>query len=70
MNPFYEDNEYLIPFSEVSYIDKEIQQVFLKNKSDDDNICLSETQCKKLVKKYKKWLLSQFSSTTHEISLQ
>ena len=70
MNHFYEDNEYLIPFSEISYIDKEIQQVFLKNKSDDNNIRLSETQCKKLVKKYKKWLLSQFSLTTHEISLQ
>lgn len=70
MNHFYEDNEYLIPFSEVSYIDKEIQQVFLKNKSDDDNIRLSKTQCKKLVKKYKKWFISQITPATHEISLQ
>lgn len=69
MKPFYEDEEYLILFSEVSYIDKETQQVFLKNKSDYD-IRLSETQCKKFVKKYKKWLISQITSTTHEISLQ
>lgn len=70
MNHFYEDDEYLIPFSEVSYIDKEVNNVFLKNKSDDDNIRLSETQCKKFVKKYKKWLISQITSTTHEINLQ
>lgn len=70
MNHVYEDSEYLIPFLEVSYIDKEINQVFLKNKSDDDNIRLNEAQCKKLVKKYKKWLISQITSTTHEINLQ
>lgn len=70
MNPFYEDEEYLILFSEISYIDKETNKVYLKNKIDDDCIRLSEDQREKLIKKYKKWLLSQFSSTTHEISLQ
>ena len=70
MNPFYEDEEYLILFSEISYIDKETNKVYLKNKVDEDCISLNKDQREKLVKKYKKWLLSQFSSTTHEISLQ
>ena len=70
MKPFYEDEEYLILFSEISYIDKDVNKVYLKNKSDEDDISLNEEQCKKLVKKYKKWLLSQSPLTTHEISLQ
>ena len=70
MNPFYEDEEYLILFSEISYIDKETDEVYLKNKIDEDCISLSKDQREKLVKKYKKWLRSQFSSTAHEISLQ
>ena len=70
MNPFYEDEEYLILFSEISYIDKETNKVYLKNKIDEDCVSLSKDQREKLVKKYKKWLLSQFSSTAHEISLQ
>ena len=70
MKPFYEDEEYLILFSEISYIDKETNKVYLKNKVDEDCISLNKDQREKLVKKYKKWLLSQFSSTTQEISLQ
>lgn len=70
MNPFYEDEEYLIPFSEISCIDKDVNKVYFKNKVDEDCISLNKDQREKLVKKYKKWLLSQFSSTTHGISLQ
>lgn len=70
MKPFYEDEEYLILFSEISCIDKEVNRIYLKNKTDEDGIELDAGQGKKLVKKYKKWLLSQSPSTTHEISLQ
>lgn len=70
MKPFYEDEEYLILFSEISCIDKEVNRIYLKNKTDEDGIELDAGQCKELVKKYKKWLLSQSPSTTHEINLQ
>ena len=70
MKPFYEDEEYLILFSEISWVDKDNCAVYRKNTDDDAHIPLDEYQCKKLVKKYKKWLLSQSPSTTHEISLQ
>lgn len=70
MKPFYEDEEYLILFSEISWVDKDECAVYRKNTDDDAHIPLDEYQCKKLVKKYKKWLLSQSPSTTHEISLQ
>lgn len=70
MKPFYEDEEYLILFSEISWIDKDECAVYRKNTDDDAHIPLDEYQCKKLVKKYKKWLLSQSPSTTQEISLQ
>ena len=70
MKPFYEDEEYLILFSEISYIDKETNKVYFKNKIDEDCVSLSKDQREKLVKKYKKWLLSQSPSTTHEINLQ
>ena len=70
MKHFYEDEEYLILFSEISWIDKNDWAVYRKNTDDDAHIPLDEYQCKKLVKKYKKWLLSQSPSTTHEISLQ
>lgn len=70
MKPFYEDEEYLILFSEISWVDKDECAVYRKNTDDDAHIPLDEYQCEKLVKKYKKWLLSQSPSTTHEISLQ
>lgn len=70
MKPFYEDEEYLILFSEISWVDKDNCAAYRKNTDDDAHIPLDEYQCKKLVKKYKKWLLNQSPSTTHEISLQ
>ena len=70
MKPFYEDAKYLIPFSEILWINKAANRLFFKNKADGDSMYLSVDQCKKLTEEYEKWLLSQFSSTIHEISLQ